>query len=161
MNQPIVALTLHQPWATLVAIGAKTFETRSWGTVYRGPLIIHAGKLKEAIGNMENALALPMTVDGEAYTICLAIRNALRTERLLLSNLTLGCAVALVDLVDCIKMTPDFIVAQSANELLFGLWEPGRYAWKLANVRPFEKPVAARGAQGLWKWSAPLPEVQP
>ena len=38
------ALTLTQPWATLVAIGAKTIETRGWSTSYRGPLAIHAAK---------------------------------------------------------------------------------------------------------------------
>lgn len=38
------ALTLHQPWASLVAIGAKTIETRSWRTSYRGPLAMHAAK---------------------------------------------------------------------------------------------------------------------
>lgn len=36
-------LTLHQPWATLIARGAKHYETRSWSTRYRGPLAIHAG----------------------------------------------------------------------------------------------------------------------
>lgn len=36
------ALTLTQPYATLVAIGAKLIETRSWRTGYRGPLAIHA-----------------------------------------------------------------------------------------------------------------------
>ena len=41
------ALTLYQPWATLIAIGAKKIETRSWGTNYRGPLAIHAGKNRE------------------------------------------------------------------------------------------------------------------
>src|SRR3954451_22243677 len=40
----IPALTLTQPWATLVAIGAKQIETRSWGTSYRGWLAIHAAK---------------------------------------------------------------------------------------------------------------------
>jgi hypothetical protein len=39
------ALTLHQPWASLVAVGAKTIETRSWSTRYRGPLAIHAAKM--------------------------------------------------------------------------------------------------------------------
>lgn len=37
------ALTLYQPWATLVALGAKRVETRSWHTHYRGTLAIHAG----------------------------------------------------------------------------------------------------------------------
>lgn len=30
------ALSLTQPWATLMAIGAKRIETRSWGAAYRG-----------------------------------------------------------------------------------------------------------------------------
>src|SRR3982751_1322426 len=38
------ALTLTQPWATLVAIGAKRIETRSWSTTYRGEVAIHAAK---------------------------------------------------------------------------------------------------------------------
>ena len=38
------ALTLTQPWASLVACGAKTIETRSWRTPYRGPVAIHAAK---------------------------------------------------------------------------------------------------------------------
>lgn len=36
------ALTLTQPWASLVALGEKRIETRSWGTSYRGELAIHA-----------------------------------------------------------------------------------------------------------------------
>ncbi len=35
-------LTLHQPWATLVAIGAKTIETRGQRTDVRGRIAIHA-----------------------------------------------------------------------------------------------------------------------
>ena len=37
-------LTLWEPWATLMAIGAKRIETRSWATRYRGPLAIHAAR---------------------------------------------------------------------------------------------------------------------
>lgn len=36
------AITLWQPWASLVALGVKTIETRSWSTSYRGQLFIHA-----------------------------------------------------------------------------------------------------------------------
>ena len=36
------ALTLRQPWASLIADGRKTIETRTWRTRYRGPLAIHA-----------------------------------------------------------------------------------------------------------------------
>ena len=44
------ALTLYQPWASDVADGRKSWETRSWYTRYRGTLVIHAGKSREFIG---------------------------------------------------------------------------------------------------------------
>lgn len=50
-------LTLHQPWASLIALGVKTIETRSWSTQYRGPLAIHA-----AARRSEPDLALHWTV---------------------------------------------------------------------------------------------------
>lgn len=34
-------LSLTPPWGTLIALGAKTIETRSWPTRYRGRLAIH------------------------------------------------------------------------------------------------------------------------
>ena len=46
------ALTLKQPWATLISEGLKEYEFRSWNTNYRGKLLIHAGlgiDKKEAI----------------------------------------------------------------------------------------------------------------
>lgn len=43
------ALTLYQPWASLIALGVKTVETRPWATKYRGPLAIHAGKVKPSL----------------------------------------------------------------------------------------------------------------
>src|SRR5262245_54509744 len=36
------AVCLIQPWASLVVHGVKKFETRSWATKYRGPLLICA-----------------------------------------------------------------------------------------------------------------------
>lgn len=38
------ALSIWQPWAQLLATGVKHDETRSWGTKYRGPILIHAAK---------------------------------------------------------------------------------------------------------------------
>src|SRR3989339_577320 len=38
------AISLWQPWASLCAVGAKLYETRSWSTSYRGPLLICAAK---------------------------------------------------------------------------------------------------------------------
>jgi hypothetical protein len=41
-------LSLLQPWATLVMIGAKQFECRTWKTAHRGPMVIHASAKRPA-----------------------------------------------------------------------------------------------------------------
>ncbi|HEY1800055.1 MAG TPA: ASCH domain-containing protein [Terriglobales bacterium] len=38
------ALSLHQPWASLIHDGRKKIETRGWEMLFRGPLAIHAAK---------------------------------------------------------------------------------------------------------------------
>ncbi|WP_331281766.1 ASCH domain-containing protein [Paenibacillus sp. FSL H7-0357] len=38
------AVTIIQPWATLIELGEKRFENRRWVTKHRGELVIHAGK---------------------------------------------------------------------------------------------------------------------
>ena len=38
------ALSIRQPWASLVAFGLKTVECRTWKTSYRGPLLICSSK---------------------------------------------------------------------------------------------------------------------
>lgn len=48
----IPVLSLWQPWATLVALGVKTIETRSWSTHYRGPLAIHAAARRPRIADL-------------------------------------------------------------------------------------------------------------
>ena len=36
------ALTIKEPWATLIISGYKKYEFRSWKTNYRGEIFIHA-----------------------------------------------------------------------------------------------------------------------
>lgn len=51
------ALTVRQPWASLIATGAKTIETRWWRTDWRGDLLIYAEKHRPP------AFAIPTCVD--------------------------------------------------------------------------------------------------
>jgi hypothetical protein len=130
------ALTLHQPWATLIAIGAKTMETRSWSTPYRGPLAIHAAKyLTEDAGWL-----IKEPVSGKPY------RDALSAAGFrIFGDLPRGAIVATCQLVDCLpteRVTPED----------FGDYTPGRWAWVLRDVQPLAEPVVTRGYQGLWDW---------
>ena len=42
-----IALSIKQPWAALLVAGRKTLEIRTWGTRFRGPVLIHAGKIPD------------------------------------------------------------------------------------------------------------------
>ena len=37
-------ITIKQPFATLIAVGLKEYEFRTWKTKFRGDILIHAGK---------------------------------------------------------------------------------------------------------------------
>ncbi len=123
------ALTLTQPWATLVALGYKRVETRSWKTQYRGPLAIHAAK-----GYPASARRFAEHFGGLA-----------RTPR--------GAIVCTIDLVDC-QLTEEAALRISDLELHLGDYTPGRWAWLFdsASLRLLPDPIPAKGALGLWEW---------
>ena len=167
------ALTVRQPWAQLIALGVKSIETRSWSTGYRGPLAIHAGRVK-----------VPITDPGmtEAWRpLCDVERGGMLTH-----PVPLGAVVAVADLVDVVPMidgslgwtedsdTPPAALVLSwdtsamlvdtratgpfpdySDQLPYGDFSPGRYAWLLDNVRPID-PVPAKGRLGLWEPDAAL-----
>lgn len=140
-------LTLTQPWATLVAIGAKRIETRSWRTSYRGPLAIHAAKgfPKEA-----RVLCRNNPFHRELY-------NAGFASVSYSGDLPLGCVIATCRLVDCaptelVSRTPGRL---SEQESAFGDYSYGRWAWILSDVAPLPQPIPAKGALSLWEWPEP------
>lgn len=44
---PTYALSLKQPWATLLAHGRKSVEVRNWRTARRGHILIHAARVPD------------------------------------------------------------------------------------------------------------------
>jgi hypothetical protein len=133
MRHKIRALTLLQPWASLIAVGAKRLETRSWSTAYRGPLAIHAGKGSTEWSRATWQLPAVQAVMGGAGIVAEA-------------DLPLGCVVAVCELCDCIPI----LEPPAEPERSFGVYTPGRFAWRLANVRPLPVPIPMRGLPGLW-----------
>lgn len=53
------AISIKQPWASLVAAGTKTVECRTWKTHYRGPLLICSSKGDVEIDDGGENLILP------------------------------------------------------------------------------------------------------
>jgi len=128
----VKALTLWQPWASLVVRGVKQYETRSWSTRHRGLLAIHAAKRKVSAGGFEQFAGLLVPLGYE------------RAE-----DLPRGCVLGTVEVVN-VQRTTEIRDRLDAPELLLGDYSSGRYAWELGNPRVLPVPVAVRGQQGLW-----------
>lgn len=127
-------LTIKEPFATLISLGIKTTETRSWRTKYRGELYIHAG-LKKPKYDHKNSdfkkLANQYNYDKLGYIIC-------------------KCK-----LVDCIEMTEEYIENMKKNhyiDYICGEYKIGRFAWVLENIE-IVNPIEAKGKLGIWHFN--------
>ena len=137
-------LALWQPWASLIVIGAKRFETRSWSTTYRGPLLIHAAK-KWDQSLLETCKDAPF---------CYALKDAVP----FLGDIPRGCILGVADLVECWMCDTIALIGSDAysislptgNELAFGDFAQHRFAWQLENVRRFPNPIPYTGHQGIF-----------
>lgn len=138
MLSRIRALTIQQPYAHLIALAddddeAKRVENRTWGTDYRGPLAIHAGKGRDYLE------------DGDP-------------ERW--PDMAFGAVVAVAQLAGCVRLentsasglygsVPDW--AKSRWPWLSGHQHvEGPVCWVLTEVRRLAKPVACAGQRNLW-----------
>jgi hypothetical protein len=190
------ALTLYQPWASLIQLNIKTIETRSWATKYRGPLAIHAAKTDFHLHGHEGN---PAACHGQA--LAAACQHPGRNQWTLGVNNThpfpLGAIVATCELVNCAPIggpedfrtgifegddgdfpgrtvvvhhpglgagnlpmvdaliidSPETGARSVTDQLPYGDFAPGRYAWLLTDIKPVDPPVPAKGHQGLWEWT--------
>jgi hypothetical protein len=133
-------LSLTQPWASLVATGAKKIETRSWRTDYRGPLAIHA--------SAEFPTHIRLLCFTEPFYGALKKAN-LNANHRPEKVLPLGAILAVGELADVQLITP--ANAPGEPERSFGSYSPGRFMWLLENVRRLPHPIPAKGSLGLWE----------
>lgn len=143
------ALSLHQPWASLLAAGYKRIETRDWRpqSLRPGQLVaIHAAK-KWPPDDWEEMQSDPFF---RRY-LTLAQRRGLWS----FTTPPLGGVVAIARFERAIPTQGSGLIsALSKRELAFGNYAPGRYAWVFSEVRPVAI-IPARGQQGLFEWDAP------
>lgn len=143
------AITLWQPWASLLACGAKQYETRSWETSYRGQIAIHAAAKNpyHAIQDMpEDAIQ--------------AMKKTLNITQFF--ALPSGCIIATAELINCHKITSirmgivpvvnSYPIYTDSKEYSFGDFTEGRYAWEFKNMKILENPIPAKGHQRIWNW---------
>lgn len=163
----MLALTLTQPYASLVAWRCKRYETRGRYTAHRGPLAIHAGKGLDPVGGEVGLLRLCAT---EPFATALRAGNGSPME------IPRGAVVALTTLVAVGQVLKDgnpviywephghapvpvghtrYEPLPEEPERSFGGYDVGRFIFLLDNVQPLRVPIPARGMQWFWEWTPP------
>lgn len=137
-------LSLLQPWASLVVLGKKKVETRSWQTAYRGPLLIHA-----SLGKRAALLAAEPPFQKYIPDFSLLPFGAI------IGSVTLAEVLR----IDRLDFPPEQINRLTLEERAFGDYSPGRFAWMLETPVCFYQPIQIRGALQLWEYEGPLPEL--
>jgi len=151
-------LTLWQPWAELIARGAKRWETRSWQASWRGWILVHAG-------------AIPTGAKRRAISTAPAwsVLRELGDPRVL-EELPRKAIVAVARLVEVGQVAPsgavlwpgraEFALAGGGGgsgleeirdlERRCGDYAVERKVWRLADVERLRHSVRASGTRRLW-----------
>lgn len=151
MSRSMRAVSLWQPWASLIGIGVKTIETRSW----RPPHWLIGERI--AI----HASAKPVSARAMGFTDAWAGRamDALGVRDFVLLPLGAVCCTAkLVDAQQVDHIAGDVAVSRNGGVLAridrWGDFSRGRWLWFLEDVEQFD-PIPAKGRQGFWRWEIP------
>ena len=156
------ALTIYQPWASLVMIGAKPLEFRQWDYRKRYPglvdrrIVIHAAARPIKIDEVEDILRRMSAgesslVDDLARPLLERVRDAYRCMNVVEMSAALGTAV-----IGAPRTVAELFGGKGydSDHLDHHMWE-----WPLTDVRPFSAPIPHRGAQGFWSWPFPSEEA--
>ena len=127
----------------------KNFETRSWPTTHKGPILIHAAK-------RWTAEEVDLCEDPPFYDVLAEAGFAQFTPGGIYTrmNLPLGAIVAKAVLYECARTesVKEWLESRKRdNELAFGNYSPGRWVWKMMDIQPLKVPIPYRGSQGLFK----------
>jgi hypothetical protein len=129
------AVTIRQPWARAVAGGFKTVENRGRPASHRGEIAIHAARAHDPAGDTDPRI---LRLYGPNPSI----------------GVPTGAVLAVADLVDCHLATGPCMSRACREWGQFDYADKPAYHLVLANVRPLERPVPARGALQVG-WTLP------
>ena len=135
------ALTLTEPWATLMALQEKRVETRSW-------------KLPDCMVGQNAVIHSAKGYPRWAKETCLQepFYSALRPSgKYVEPELHTGSGLCVVKFIGC-RYTQDVRAQLSAKEVLFGDYSDGRFAWFTEFVELWETPTPKTGHLGFWEW---------
>lgn len=139
------ALSIKQPWASLIAHGLKPIENRTWRTKFRGRIYIHA--------SMARFNPNPHPFSKEQLKI---IQKAYASGNFpSIDQLPYSAIVGEVDIIDCVRnhlsiwAEPDPIFDPKKHKRI-----PKMYHWVLENAVSYEEPILnVNGALSLWEFN--------
>lgn len=138
------ALTVRQPWATLIMANAKRIETRTRDTRHRGPLAIHAGTaLPCRLGEIVQYGPHWWIERDHSGLLLRSDRPGWWPYRLPLGALLGSVLLFQTRATDSLEYKPP------ADEILLGDHSPGRFGWYLESPQRI-KPRSMPGRLGLW-----------
>jgi hypothetical protein len=131
----MLAIALWQPWATLMAIEEKRFETRGWNTDVRGQVVVYATKKTSdpRFGRFDEIFY------SEPFYAVLSQAGFRQFE-----DLPLGALLSIHDLRSVWKadIKAAFLRNTSMDkELAFGDFSPGRFAFEMPLIKRFANPI--------------------
>jgi hypothetical protein len=139
------AITIWQPWASLIALGLKINETRGWATKYRGEIAIHAAKkivpVEQFLDGLEGLNFLQKSV----------IIDKINQEYGSYNTIPTGAIVATGILSD-VQPTEMLREKITPLEMAYGDYSDNRFGWTLKDVKKLSMPIVIKGQQGLWNW---------
>jgi hypothetical protein len=171
------AISLWQPWASLLAHGQKRVETRHWPIKSPGPLVVHAAqKWSRELAAQTIKPPFSLALRAAGYRLP-GDRNARMFRRPVAETdgtrngpLPLGCLLGVVELVACvpterIRFVPGWTFASvhnrtaedapelwvGENEQAFGDYAPGRFGWLCAAFHPFPTPIVYAGGRRIFQ----------
>jgi hypothetical protein len=143
------AITVWQPWASLIAGGMKPYEFRRWEPVGQvgQRIAIHAGARRV---NMQEVYALILQIQkGEKGAAlrpeALPLLQQVLDGTLSLANSHILCTVRLGRPIRATDLPPEWADSERASEHVF--------AWPMEDIKLLTPPEPAKGAQGFWNWS--------
>ena len=128
------ALSIKQPWASLIAYGIKNIENRTWKTKFRGKIYIHSSA-KFAFRDFDGML------DDNQLKLAKELNCVLHTSAI----------IGEVDIIDCVINHSSIWAEESEFNLGF---EDDKiiYNWVLANPVLYEKPILnVKGKLSFWE----------
>lgn len=142
------AITIKQPWASLIVEGIKDIENRTWKTNFRGRILIHAGE--------DRKNTLDILNENQFNDLCHS-KCAMYFGKTLRQNWVRGAIIGCVEIVDCVINHPS-IWAEKTPTGFIGEYElPIHedqivYNWVLANPIKFDKPIPCKGKLSFWEF---------